>query len=314
MPAERPTEEQLINWLNKDLNNWGRWGDSDQKGTLNHLSDEKTKSALSLVEDGKKVSCAIDISYEHQPDVQRPPVHFMVRTGFDHKAGEPKERQVAMDFFGLVFHGHSVTHVDSLAHFFWDDKMYNGFPMTDVSTDEGASTNNILAGSGGIITRGVLVDAPHVRGTDLVERGDGVGIADIEKAETECGFKVEKGDVLLMRTGQLGDRKKTGGVNVWEKGSAGPKPEILPFMHEREIAVMGSDTGNDVAPTGYEKFTNPVHQVGIVGMGLWILDNAWLDDLADECKHRGRWQFAITINPLRIPNATGSPVNPIAIF
>ncbi len=314
MPAERPTEEQLISWLNKDLNNWGRWGDDDQKGTLNHLSDAKTKAAMSLVEDGNTVSCALDVSYAHAPDVPRPPLHYMVRTGYDTKEGEPKERQVAMDFFGIIFHGHTVTHVDSLAHFFWDDKMYNGFPMSDVSTDEGARTNNVLAGGGGIVTRGVLVDAPYLRGIELVERGDGVGMADIEKAEAECGFRVEKGDVLLMRTGQLGERKRTGGVNVWEKGSAGPKPEILPFMHEREIAVMGSDSGNDVIPTGYDKFTNPVHQVGIVGMGLWILDNAWLDDLADECRRRGRWEFAITINPLRIPNATGSPVNPIAIF
>jgi kynurenine formamidase len=314
MPATRPTEEQLINWLNQDLNNWGRWGKDDQKGTLNHLSSDKTRAALALVEEGTTVSCARDVSYQAAPDVPRPPQHFMVRTGFDHKEGEPPERQVAIDYFGIIFHGHTVTHVDSLAHFFWDGKMYNGFPMTDVSTDEGAKRNNVLAGSGGIVTRGVLVDAPYLRGTELVERGDGVGLDDIEKAEVQCGFRVGSGDVLLMRTGQLGHREKTGGIDVSKAGSAGPKPEILPFMHEREIAVMGSDTGNDVAPTGYSKFTNPVHQVGIVGMGLWILDNAWLDTLADECRKRGRWEFAISINPLRIPNATGSPVNPIAIF
>jgi kynurenine formamidase len=266
------------------------------------------------VQEGVTVSCAKNISYAHAPDVPRPPQYFMVRTGFDRKENEPPERQVAIDYFGLVFHGHSITHIDSLAHFFWDGKMYNGYPMSDVATDEGAKRNNVLAASGGIVTRGVLVDAPYLRGTELVERGDGVGMGDIEKAEAECGVKVGKGDVLLMRTGQMGHRERTGGVDVGSKGSAGPKPEILPFMHEREIAVMGSDTGNDVAPTGYSKFTNPVHQVGIVGMGLWILDNAWLDDLAAECRKRGRWEFAITINPLRIPNATGSPVNPIAIF
>lgn len=314
MPATKPTDEQLLQWMNKDLSNWGRWGADDQKGTLNHLSDAKTKSAMALVEEGASVSCAANISFQAAPDVPRPPQHFMTRTGYDHKAGEPPERQVAMDYFGLIFHGHSVTHIDALSHFMWADKMYNGFPISDISTDEGARTNNILAAEGGIVTRGVLVDAPMLRGADLVERGDGVGIDDIEKAETQCGFKVEKGDVLLMRTGQFGERQRSGGVDVWSKGSAGPKPEILPFMHEREIAVMGSDTGNDVVPTGYEKFTNPVHQVGIVGMGLWILDNAWLDDLAEACKKRNRWHFAITINPLRIPNATGSPVNPIAIF
>jgi kynurenine formamidase len=313
MPGQKPTEEQLIQWLNKDLSNWGRWGKDDQKGTLNHLSPAKTKSALALVKEGATVSCARNISYQAAPDVARTPHYFMVRTGFDHKEGEPPERQVAVDYFGLVFHGQTVTHIDSLAHFFWGGKMYNGYPMTDVATDEGARRNNVLAAHGGIVTKGVLVDAPMLRGTKLVERGDGVGLDDIEKAEKQCGVKVEKGDVLLLRTGQLGDRERTGGVEP-SKGSAGPKPEILPFMHQREIAVMGSDTGNDVSPTGYKKFTNPVHQVGIVAMGLWILDNAWLDTLAEECRKRNRWEFAITINPLRIPNATGSPVNPIAIF
>ena len=60
--------------------------------------------------------------------------------------------------------------------------------------------------------------------------------------------------------------------------------------------------------------SNPVHQIGIVGMGLWILDNAWLDDLAAACQARQRWEFLFTINPLRLTNATGSPVNPVAVF
>ena len=314
MTSGRPSQDDLLRWLEKDLSNWGRWGADDEKGTLNHLSAEATKAALSLVEDGATVSCARNISYQPAPDVPRPPHYFMVRTGFDHKAGEPPERQVAMDYFGLIFHGHTVTHIDSLAHFFWNDRMYNGYPMTDVATDEGARRNNVLAASGGIVTKGVLVDAPMLRGTALVERGDGVGLDDIERAEAECGVTIGKGDVLLLRTGQLGERERSGGVDVARSGSSGPLPEVLPLVHEREVAVLGSDTGNDVVPTGYEKFTNPVHQVGIVGMGLWILDNAWLDDLAEECKRRNRWEFAISISPLRIPNATGSPVNPVAIF
>ena len=85
-------------------------------------------------------------------------------------------------------------------------------------------------------------------------------------------------------------------------------------LQERDIAVMGSDTGNDVTPTQSEIFTTPVHQVFIPAMGGWILDNAWLDDLADECARRGRWEFLINILPLRLNNVTGSPVNPVAVF
>jgi kynurenine formamidase len=153
-----------------------------------------------------------------------------------------------------------------------------------------------------------------LRGEEIVERGDGVGLDDIEMAERECGVSLRQGDVVLLRTGQLGHRERTGPVSPAEAGSAGPLPEILPLLHERGVAVLGSDTGNDVAPSPFPRFSNPVHQVGIVAMGLWILDNAWLDDLAEACRERNRWEFMMTINPLRIPNATGSPVNPIAVF
>ena len=57
-----------------------------------------------------------------------------------------------------------------------------------------------------------------------------------------------------------------------------------------------------------------MHQVGIVAMGLWILDNADLERLAEACAERNRWEFMLTVNPLRIKGGTGSPVNPVAVF
>ena len=309
-----PSQDDLLQWIHKDLNNWGRWGEDDERGTLNHLSAATLKAALRLVEEGATVSCARPVGFEAAVDVPRPPQHYMIGSGDVYRPGEGPDRQVAIDYFGLVFHGHTVTHVDSLAHFFWDGKAYNGRSSSVVTVADGATELDVTAAVGGIITRGVLVDAPMVRNIRYIERGDGVGVDDIAAAEAQCGFKVHQGDVLLLRTGQLGMREELGPVDAYVAGSSGPKPEILPFMHERGVAVMGSDTGNDVQPTGYERFSNPVHQVGIVGMGLWILDNAWLDDLAMACRQRGRWEFLINILPLRLPTVTGSPVNPIAVF
>ena len=313
MPDSQPTQDQLLDWM-KSLSNWGRWGADDQRGTLNLISPDKTRRAVGLVQEGTTVSCARRISYQAGPDAPRPPQHFMVMSGDPYRSGEGPDRQVAMDYFGLIFHGHTVTHIDSLAHFFWEGRLYNGAPSSLVSTAEGATSHSVDAAQAGIMTRGVLVDVPMVRGVDLVARGDGVGLADVEQAEARCVFKVEEGDVLLLRTGQLGHRERTGPVDPREAGSAGPKPELLPLIHERGVAVIGSDTGNDVQPSPYPRFSNPVHQIGIVAMGLWILDNAWLDDLAEACRARNRWEFLFTILPLRIPNATGSPVNPVAVF
>jgi len=47
-------------------------------------------------------------------------------------------------------------------------------------------------------------------------------------------------------------------------------------------------------------------------MGLWILDNANLEDVSQACTERNRWEFLVSIGPLRLHNTTGSPVNPIA--
>ena len=311
--SRQPTQDQLLDWM-KSLSNWGRWGADDQKGTLNLLSAEKTKRALGLVQEGVSVSCGRDITWTPAADVMRQPQHFMIGGGDKYRPGEGPDRQAVVDYFGLVFHGHTVTHVDSLCHFMWDGQMYNGASSSLIDSREGALSHDVNVANKGIMTRGVLVDAARLRGVEVIERGDGVGLDDIERAERECGFKIEEGDVLLMRTGQLGHRDRYGAVDVNVAGSAGPKPELLPLFKERGIAVMGTDTGNDVAPSPYPRFSNPVHQVGIVSLGLWILDNAWLDDLSEACAARNRWEFLISINPLRLPTVTGSPVNPIAVF
>src|SRR5438094_284558 len=231
MSDNRPSQDQLLEWM-QSLSNWGRWGEHDQLGTLNLVSADKTRRALGLVQEGAAVSCARRISYEAGPDSPRPPQHFMTMSGDPYRPGQGPDRQVAADYFGLNFHGHTVTHIDSLAHFFWDGRMYNGAPSTRVSTLEGATRNNVDVANAGIMTRGVLVDAPLLRGVELVERGDGVGLPDVAKAEAECGFQIEPGDVLLLRTGQLGHRDRTGPIDPNTAGSAGPLPELLPLIRE----------------------------------------------------------------------------------
>lgn len=316
MPATIPTEEEVLTYFEK-LSNWGRWGEDDQLGTLNFLSDENTRKAVSLVREGRTISCARTISWEPAPDVSSTPIHYMVESGEGWASGDKisaRPNQAATDFFGLVFHGYTITHIDSLAHFFWKGKMYNGRPAHLISTSRGATVESVELVKDGIMARGVLVDVPLIRGIDWVERGEGVMPEDILAAEERCGFRIQEGDVLLIRTGNLHRRNVEGAVNPREAGSPACQAACLPLFHERSVAVMGSDTGNDVMPSQYVSMSHPVHQVGITAMGLWILDNPNLEELAEACKQRNRWEFLISINPLRLYNTTGSPVNPVAIF
>jgi kynurenine formamidase len=311
-----PTEETVLQYFNT-LSNWGRWGAEDQLGTLNFLTPEKTRRAVGLVREGITISCARTIRYDAGPDSPAPPIHYMVESGEGWASGEKvssRRNQVSVDFFGMIFHGHTITHLDSLAHFFWEGKMYNGRPAHLVSTSLGATVESVEVAKDGIITRGVLVDVPMIRGTHWVERGEGVMPQDIEEAERRCGFRVEEGDILMVRTGQLHRRNQEGPVDPSVAGSTACQAACLPLFHQRGIAMICSDTGNDVAPPQYNRLSNPIHQVGIVAMGLWILDNANLEDLAEACRQRQRWEFMMCVGPLRLFNGTGSPLNPIAVF
>ena len=311
-----PSEQEVLGWFDS-LSNWGRWGDDDELGTPNLITPEKTRAALATVQEGHCVSLSRDVTWDPAVDVPAPPVHYMVESGEGWATGDKVSNRpsaVAMDYIGMIFHGVSVTHVDSLAHFFWNGKTYNGKPAHMVSTSLGATVCSVEQAHKGFITRGVLVDVPFVRGIDWVERGEGVMPDDILAAEERCGFRIESGDVLLVRTGQLHRRNVEGPVPR-EAGSTACQAACLPLFRERDIAVLGSDTGNDVGPPQYPgQLTNPIHQVAITAMGLWILDNANLEDVAEACQERNRWTFMVSINPLRLQNTTGSPVNPVAVF
>ena len=310
-----PSEQEVLGWFDS-LSNWGRWGDDDELGTPNLITSEKTREALATVQEGLCVSLSRDVSWDPAPDVPAPPVHYMVESGEGWSSGEKVSNRpsaVAMDYIGMIFHGVSVTHVDSLAHFFWNGKTYNGKPAHLVSTSLGATFGSVEEAKEGIISRAVLVDVPMVKGIDWIDRGEGVMIDDILAAEERCGFKVEEGDVLLIRTGQL-HRRNVEGPWPREAGSAACQASCLPLFYERGIAMLGTDTGNDVNPPQYENVPSPIHQVGITAMGIWILDNANLEEVAVACRERNRWEFMISIGPLRLHNTTGSPVNPIAIF
>ena len=159
MPASIPSEEEVLTYFDT-LSNWGRWGEDDELGTLNFLSDENTKKAVALVQEGKTISCARTISWEAAPDVSSVPIHYMVESGEGWASGDKvsaRPNQASTDFFGLVFHGQTITHIDSLAHFFWKGKMYNGRPAHLVSTSMGATVESVELAKDGIIARGVLV-------------------------------------------------------------------------------------------------------------------------------------------------------------
>lgn len=299
-PPLSPTE---IETFHKTLSNWGRFGERDQLGTLNLIDTPKRRAAARLVQSGRTVSCARPLPTQPAADNPQPVVHHMIGTASEGWGG---------DYFAIAPHGMATSHIDALCHIFHEGKLYNGYPIERV-TAHGALELAIHELRDGIVSRGVLLDIPRARSTDALEPGEPVFVSDLETAEREAGLRVDAGDILLVRTGRWKLREERGAWNASER-LAGLDASCLPWLHERGVAALGCDGVSDVIPSRVKDIGLPIHTVAIVAMGLHLLDNLELEDLARACAEESRWEFLLTVAPLVLFRGTASPVNPIALF
>lgn len=310
MSGKKMSEDDIVAMFPK-ISNWGRWGADDQRGALNFITTEHRAAAARLVTSGETVSLSRPVATEPAADNPRPTTHLMIRSG---RLGHPLGIQGSADYFAIAAHGFSETHLDALCHYFWDDKMYNGFPSAEVNF-QGAHRCGVEVARAGIIGRGVLLDVPKIRGVEWLEPGEAIFIEDLERAEHEHRVRVGEGDILLVRTGRARRRKARGGWNVISEGLPGLDVSTMPWIFERRIALLGSDGVSDVMPSGYGHGLNlPVHTSTLVWMGVYLLDNADFEALAEHCARIGRYEFMFAMAPLVLEHGTASPVNPLAIF
>ena len=212
----------------------------------------------------------------------------------------------------MNIHGNADSHLDALCHVIYDGELYNGV-AADTITVAGATALSIDLARDGIVSRGVLLDIPRLRGVPWVEPGDHVTADELLAAEREEGPNVGQGDILLVRVGHRRRRRELGPWNAAEQ-RAGFHPAALELLAERHISALGSDGNNDTAPSSVADVAFPVHALAIQALGLHLLDYLQLEDLMQICKDQSRWTFLCVIAPLRLPTGTGSPVNPIAIL
>jgi kynurenine formamidase len=301
--------------LFKQVSNWGRWGASDERGTLNYLTAEKTAAGARLVHTGKTISCARNFPVHPGPENPTPALHHIVMGGDDPCAHGIPGMEVSLDFIGIAYHGLASSHIDALCHVFVDGKMYNGFPAQDVRST-GARRNSIMAARDGLCGRAVLLDIPRLRGTAYVEPSKPVTAAELDAAEASQKVRAGEGDILLVSVGRDAWRAKNKPNPGEGPPLAGMDPSCIPWLFDRRIAVLGSDAVHDPtpSPSPIEDWPIPVHMCGLASMGLHLLDNLYFADLEKACSADKRWEFLLTVAPLRVEKGTGSPVNPIAIL
>jgi kynurenine formamidase len=294
----------------ESLKNWGRWGPDDERGTLNHLTEARRAAASRLVRSGESISLGRDLGTEPSPENPWPAQHHMLASGDARDSSGIPGYEAARDHVALDVHGLFTTHVDALSHMFVRGEMFGGRPASEVRSN-GATANTVLSMADGVVGRGVLLDVPRALGRNYLDAGEVIGVADLDAAESAQEVQVAAGDVLLVAWGRDARR---GAKKVFD-GFAGLHAECLPWLYEREVAVLGSDGISDPMPfVGTPDWPFPVHQIGITAMGLPLIDNMALARLGERCAAAGRWEFLFAMGPLRIPGATGCPVNPVAVL
>ncbi|MDI9882892.1 cyclase family protein [Streptomyces sp. HNM0645] len=287
-----------------------RQGPEDRRGTLGHLTPARVVAATREVMTGRTVSLGAPVDTRPGPDNPEPARHVMTapEPGRRHSAG----LDFARDRFEMNVHGDVDSHLDALCHVLFDGTLYNGVPAGSV-TPEGATELTVDVVRDGVVGRGVLLDIPRLRGVPWLEPGDQVTAADLAAAEAAQGVRAGPGDVLLVRVGHRLRRRELGPWNTAE-ARAGLHPDAVEFLVDRRVAMLGGDGNNDAAPSAVEGVGFPVHVLTVHAMGMHLMDYLQFEELAPVCEQEGRWSFLCAVAPLRLPGATGSPVNPVAVL
>lgn len=318
--GERTGIEEALAEARRKYRNWGRWGPDDALGTLNFIDDAKRAAAATLARDGRVFSLAVEFNRNGPRSGDRGrgnPIHTMLESGLEAAAGTQGFPHGFGDADDVVFMPlRAGTHWDGLGHVYDNAFAWNGRRCDQVVTGAGDLVTGAERQAASFVSRGVLLDVDRVFGG----LPDGFAITEDHLRATIAAqgpsSRVERGDIVLVRTGQLARCRGGGG---WNGYAAGPAPGLsfgtLGWLHGSEIAAVATDTfAVEVRPYEFPSpCVTPLHQIAIPNIGLFLGEMFDLEALASDCASDGRYEFLLVAAGLPITGGVGAPVNPIAV-
>ncbi len=309
-------------WLTAEaerLSNAGRWGTDDEIGAWNLVDAAKVAQAVAGVRRGQVFSLSLPFGLDGPnsggPPGRSDPMHFMTMTGTDLVAGDgaPVSPGFADDW--VVMNLSCSTQWDGFAHVFMDGVTYNNLPAGQVTANRGARRQSVAALKDRVVTRSVLLDIARLEGVDWLPGGFAVDPEHLDAACAEQCVDVERGDVVLVRTGALTAVRATG---TWAGYATSPQAGLGvrcgAWLAERDVAAVATDTwGAEVLPYQTSDTVAPLHQILLSRCGISIGEMFDLDALAADNAADGVHTALFVAPPLPITGAVNSPVNPLAI-
>lgn len=292
------------------------WGPKDEIGRLNLITEQSRAAIMARVNASQAYDLAVDY-YVGMPSWQAAgdPPYQMWMTHTPHgnviadpmQVGEPMNRHVSYTGSAVSMYAHMGTHIDALNHFGLDGKIWNGFRADQHLGDRGWNVTGAEK-LPPIVARGVLIDVAAAKGVDMLADNYRVTRADLQQALKAQQVSLEKGDVVLIRTGRMRDYEK---AQAYMANPPGMSLDAAKFLVEEGGAmVVGADNLSfETFPSEVEGNYLPLHTYLLAMQGAPILELVNLEGLS-----RDRvYQFAFIGASLKFRGADAAPIRPIAL-
>lgn len=302
--------------------NWGRWGVRDETGSLNFLDAAEVLRGLHSVVDGTVLTLGLPIGRLEGDPVgpgRIPTIRHNTqdRSSYLTNRVNPLPGGVEWADDLMVMYLQGTTHVDALAHVWYDGEIYNG-ESADTTVDFLSRSSVLPIASKGIVGRALLLDLARYFGKERLQPGDRFALDDLLATAKAQKTEIRKHDILLIRTGWLslfyeeGPAAFYGGLDQ-EPGLA-YTPELPQWFYEMEIPALLSDTINNEIPFDEStQMSSVLHACLMRDLGVVFGELFWLDDLARACHADSRYDCFFVAGPLKVAGATGGPLNPVVI-
>lgn len=297
--------------------NWGVFGDDDEVGCVNFLTEDGVVEAAKLVRKGKVFRLDTPVNYASPPLFDREPVQHTKKSfeslgllGFDDVLDQYNTQE------GSQWDG--LGHVGNLKA----QAFYNGVTNDQIKQSAKLGIHNW---ADRFVGRGVLVDAFRFR----ADKGRPVNplnderysLDDLKQALAAQSTELKPGSILLVRTGWMqaylgaspAQKREMAPINKLKACGIDDSREMVAWLWDSRVAAIGADCPA-VEPWPWDFRDNgALHYRTLSLLGLPLGEQFNLEKLAADCAGDKRYEFMLVSVPLHLVGGIASPPNAVAI-
>jgi kynurenine formamidase len=280
-----------------------KWGPIDERGSANHQTPAAVLKAARLIRTGEVIEPGHVLS---------PTMPFFGTRRFDVHTkrtfmNQPSNRRGSNEEIVITELGRVGTQFDGFAHQTHEDLLYNCFKQDEISQRSGFTKLGVEK-VGNLFTRGVMIDVAVLKGVEMLPDAYEITVDDLQKALSRQNLRLEPGDAVMINTGWGRSWGKDHARYV--KSCPGVGVAAAEWLVRQDPMLVGADNWPvEVSPNPDPQLSLPGHQIFLVIGGVHLLENMKLEELAA----KRMYEFAFSMQPLKIQGGSGSTVAPLAI-